>query len=114
MKTVSKIILISLLFVGVTFAQFVGPTAESEHVQAKDIAVLNNDVKVVLTGKLVKKIYEEQYLFTDASGSVEVEIDNDEFKGRKVTPEMTIKITGEVSRENRKKIVEVDHFEIVQ
>ena len=114
MQKTLKTILFSLALVGVILAQFEGPTAESEHVQAKDIAILNNDVQVILMGKLTKKIYEDQYPFVDSSGSVEVEIDSDEFKGRKVTPEVMIRIFGEVSRENRKKIVEVDHFDIVK
>ena len=57
--------------------------------------------------------HHEHYLFRDATGEILVEIDDDLFMGRTVTPQTTIRIYGEVDKEafERTKI-DVKHFDI--
>ena len=60
---------------------------------------LSDDTPVVLVGKIEKNLGHEKYLFNDASGSVIVEIDDDDWNGVNVTPADTIEIRGEVDKE---------------
>lgn len=60
---------------------------------------MRDDSFVVLEGRIEKQIKSEDYLFTDATGSIVVEIDDDDWKGVTVTPQDTVIITGEVDKE---------------
>ena len=70
-----------------------GVTTVSEALKAKD------DTLVVLTGHIEKETAKEKYLFKDATGSIIVEIDNEDWQGQNVTPADTVVIHGEVDKE---------------
>ncbi|MBQ2016909.1 MAG: NirD/YgiW/YdeI family stress tolerance protein, partial [Alphaproteobacteria bacterium] len=53
----------------------------------------------------------EKYLFEDATGSITVEIDDDEWRGQTVTPADTVKLYGEVDRGIFKTEIEIDRVE---
>lgn len=75
---------------------FSGPgLAESTVAQA---VKMSDDTPVVLVGKIEKSLGGEKYLFKDASGSVIVDIDDDDWRGLNVTPADTIIIEGEVDK----------------
>ena len=69
---------------------------------------LNDDTPVVLVGQIEKSLGDEKYLFKDASGSVTVEIDNEDWRGVTVTPKDTIVIQGEIDKDFFKTEIEVD------
>ena len=72
---------------------YTGPSAASMTVaEAKK---LGDDTPVVLIGKLEKSLGGEKYLFTDNTGSVTVEIDNDDWRGLTVNDKDTVEIRGE-------------------
>jgi uncharacterized protein (TIGR00156 family) len=60
-----------------------------------------NDSNVRLVGYLIEKLGDERYLFRDDSGTIVVEIDNDDWNGVEATAETRIEISGEVDREWR-------------
>lgn len=70
-----------------------GITTVSEALKAKD------DSLVVLRGHIEKETAKEKYLFKDATGSIIVEIDNEDWAGQTVTPQDTVVIHGEVDKE---------------
>ena len=71
---------------------FTGPSVEVITVeQAKD---LKDDTFVILRGNIKQNIY----VFTDNTGSVNIEIDEDEWNGLEVGPEDTVEIRGEVDK----------------
>ena len=80
-------------------AQFVdGKNADITNVQS----VLKNakdDQWVALEGKIIERIKGDDYRFKDATGVIEVDIDDDVFKGQKVTPDTVVRIEGEVDTE---------------
>ncbi|MBQ7127835.1 MAG: NirD/YgiW/YdeI family stress tolerance protein, partial [Alphaproteobacteria bacterium] len=41
---------------------------------------------------------DEMYLFEDSTGTIRVEIDDDELRGQTITPTDTVKLYGEVDR----------------
>ncbi len=84
---------------------FTGPTIAPTTVA--EALKLSDDTPVVLVGKIEKNLGHEKYLFKDASGSVIVEIDDDDWNGVNVTPADTIEIRGEVDKEMLKE-TEID------
>ena len=69
---------------------------------------LNDDTPVALVGQIEKSLGDEKYLFKDASGSVTVEIDNEDWRGVTVTPKDTIVIQGEIDKDFFKTEIDVD------
>ncbi|MBQ8871000.1 MAG: YgiW/YdeI family stress tolerance OB fold protein [Alphaproteobacteria bacterium] len=73
---------------------------------------MSDDMAVVLEGKIEKSLGNEEYLFTDSTGSVTVEIDDDNWRGVTVTPEDTVVIKGEVEKDMFKTEIEVDSLRL--
>ncbi|CAH0991596.1 Protein YgiW [Sinobacterium norvegicum] len=95
-------------------AQFEGPS-DQVLISVKQIEQLSDDTDVVLEGRLVKKLKNENYLFEDQSGSITVEIDDEDFKGMKVTPDNVVRIEGEVETSLTKPTtVEVDRITVIK
>lgn len=73
---------------------------------------LGDDTAVVLEGQIEKSLGKENYVFKDATGSVTIEIDDDDWKGQTVTPQDTIIIKGEVEKDMFKTEIDVDVVEL--
>jgi uncharacterized protein (TIGR00156 family) len=76
---------------------FEGPGINTTTVQ--DALKMNDDTPVVLKGKIEKSLGNEKYQFNDGTGIIVVEIDNDEWNGLTVTPDMLVQISGEIEKE---------------
>ena len=114
MKKISIAVLMGVLSIGGASAEFVGATAETAKpsagakggfvggaetiVTVKQVNEMRDDVPVIVKGHIVQRMGEDNYLFEDATGSITVEIDDDEWRGQTVTPEDTVKLYGEVDR----------------
>ena len=57
---------------------------------------------VYMQGQIVKALGDNKYAFTDKTGEIMLEIDNDEFNGVTVTAGEFIEISGEVDKEKMK------------
>lgn len=107
------------LFAGILFGlaqnaagQFVSDSASVQTVAT--VKQMNDNAWFTLEGHIVKQVREEKYIFRDQSGEIEVEIDNDKWKGRKVDPSTKIRIAGKVEKEwLRSMEVEVKRIELV-
>ena len=77
-----------------------------------DALNMGDDTAVVLEGQIEKSLGKEQYVFKDATGSVTIEIDNDDWHGLTVTPQDTGVIKGEVEKDMFKTEIEVDVIEL--
>lgn len=66
---------------------------------AKDKA---DDTIVVLQGQIVKALGHDKYQFTDETGEIILDIDEDDFNGVTVTEGEMIEITGEIDKEMMK------------
>lgn len=73
---------------------------------------LSDDTPVVLVGQIEKSLGDEKYLFKDASGTVTVEIDHDDWRGLNVTPADTVVIQGEVDKDFFKTEIDVDFISL--
>ncbi|PKH60322.1 hypothetical protein CXF83_04265 [Shewanella sp. Choline-02u-19] len=113
MKKLISILLISMLSSTVS-AEFIGTGSSSGASSVKSIASMSDDQYVTLEGYLVKQIRSEHYIFKDATGEVEVEIDHEELNGIAVTPSTKIRIAGEIDKEWTKTVVDVHHLALAQ
>lgn len=75
---------------------------------------MKDDAPVVLKGSIEKSLGHEKYLFKDASGSVTVEIDDDDWRGLTVTPADKVEIRGEVDKDFFKTEIDVDSVTLLK
>lgn len=97
-----------------TFAEFVGSGVASNLATVKSVKGMKDDTKVTLEGYIVKEIRSEHYLFKDATGEIEVEIDSEDFRSVKVTSNDKVRIVGEVDKERTLTMIDVDYIELVK
>jgi uncharacterized protein (TIGR00156 family) len=112
-KRIFMVILL-LVFVSSAYAGFTGPGATATLKTVASVNSMQDDDKITLEGYLVKEIRSEHYMFRDATGEIEVEIDNEDFRGVKATPETKIRIVGEVDKDRTSITVDVDYVEAVK
>lgn len=60
---------------------------------------LRDDTWVTLRGNIVERISDDLYVFKDASGTINVDIDHKRWNGVTVTPKDTVEIQGEVDKD---------------
>ncbi|AXY02892.1 NirD/YgiW/YdeI family stress tolerance protein [Vibrio alfacsensis] len=104
-----KLIVMSMLALvsGSALAAFTGPdTAAISTV--KDAQNAADDSYVLLTGNIVQALGDETYLFKDETGQIEVEIDNEDWRGQDVSPQDKVAIRGEVDSEWTTTQIDVD------
>lgn len=72
-----------------------------------------DDAWVSLTGKIDRQIGDEKYLFSDGTGTIVVEIDDEDWRGLSVDPNDVVVIQGEVDRELTRREIDVQHIKKV-
>lgn len=60
---------------------------------------LSDDSWVVLKGHIIKQVGRKNYIFKDATGEIQVEIDQKKWRGQSVTPDDLVEISGEVDKD---------------
>lgn len=85
---------------GTAQAQYIGP---SQAVTYKNVAeILKNpvdDIRVTLRGKIVNRLSDDMYQFTDGTGTIKVEIDEEDFAGQRVDANTQVEIWGKVDKD---------------
>ena len=93
-------------------SQFVSDSSSVHTVAA--VKEMKDNSWFTLEGHIVKQVRKERYIFRDQSGEVEVEIDDEKWKGRKVDPGTKIRISGEVEKDFLSSMdIEVKRIELV-
>ena len=79
---------------------FQGPVAQTRVNTVAEARKAWDDTPVTLTGYIVQRMPhdDDDYLFRDDTGEIVVDIDHEIFRGRTVTPQTRVRITGEVDR----------------
>ncbi|MDW2995461.1 MAG: NirD/YgiW/YdeI family stress tolerance protein [Alphaproteobacteria bacterium] len=130
MKKITISALSVLLATGAAFADFSGPDVvvdkpAEQHanpkggfvagnetiVTVKQVNEMRDDVPVIVKGHILQRMGDEKYLFEDSTGSIAVEIDDDDWRGQTVKPTDTVKLYGDVDRGIFKTEIEVDYVE---
>lgn len=107
-------LILMIAFSAGTLAEFVGPGAVSDLTTIKLASDAKDDAQVTLEGYIVKELKSEHYMFKDASGEIEIEIDHKDFRGIKVTPETKIRVVGEVDQDWNSTTIDIDYVELVK
>ncbi|MDR2434020.1 MAG: NirD/YgiW/YdeI family stress tolerance protein [Treponema sp.] len=87
-----------LAFAGSILNAQEGYTGPRVTVTVKTAKSRKDDYPVILHGKIEQYLGDEKHLFTDAAGSIVVEIDNRLWRGISVDENDTVQITGEIDR----------------
>lgn len=67
---------------------------------AQVLKMTQDDAPVQLTGKIVRQIDGDEFIFRDASGEIKIDIDDSAWQGQDVSPKDTITIFGKLDRES--------------
>ncbi len=96
------------------YGGFTGPQAAGANTVAGALKAWD-DTMVTLKGNILRQVAHEKYEFRDATGTIIVEIDDDEWYGVSVGPNDVVEIYGEVDAEiYRKNQVDVKSIRKVQ
>lgn len=95
-------------------AQFTGPGVAGQTQTVAQVRDARLGSYVTLTGNIVNHQREDYFTFRDASGEIRVEIGRNVWQGRKVGPENTVRILGEVDRGPAGRYVWVKSLDIVK
>lgn len=66
-----------------------------------------DDTPVTLVGSIIKQIDDDEYLFKDNSGTIQIEVDKKAWNGQTITPQDTIEIRGKIDKDLSKTEIEV-------
>ncbi|BBP80691.1 MULTISPECIES: NirD/YgiW/YdeI family stress tolerance protein [Pseudomonas] len=72
-----------------------------------------DDAAVVLQGQIVKRIKGDIYEFKDATGTIKVEIDDEDWPPHAIDDKAQVKLTGEVDRDLMGREIDVEFVERV-
>lgn len=102
--------LLALSFTPAAGAQsggFAGPD-NLRQVTVAEAMELPEDTDVKVRGYIVRSLGDEKYEFRDDSGTIVVEIDDDDWGGLEVTPDAHVEITGEIEEERNGNELDVE------
>jgi len=115
-----KLILLSLAtFSAACFAEKVMPmknrcdeSATNYVLNVKQALIARDDTDVSIRGYIVSSLGDEEYWFADATGRIEVEIEDHLFNGYIPSPDQLVTIVGEVEKEWLDISIEVDYLQV--
>jgi len=95
---------------------YAGPAVEASKLDVASIlANPKDDQNVVLQGKLLRKTGKEKYIFSDGTGEIVAEIDDDDFPKERIDENTNIEIVGEVDTgRTRPPEIEVDRVRVLK
>lgn len=88
---------------------YTGP-AVVEVVSVEQAKAMNDDVNVTLRGTIQQNAGDEIYIFTDNTGSINVEIDDDVWNGVQVNPQDIVEISGEIDKSGNQVEIDVEQI----
>ncbi len=108
---------------GAAYGQYIGPsdvkTSPKSSYSPSNVAVIKanakDEQKISLEGRITRKLDAEKYMFSDGTGEIRIEIDDDEFPKTPINAETKVKIEGEVDIHNSKNAdIDVDRLTILK
>jgi len=94
---------------------YTGPGAVVRVTTVAEAMKAADDTPAVLTGYITQRLRKKHYEFKDDSGTIQVEIDNDEWPAQPISETTQVRLYGEVEHKKRGgREIDVDRVEIVQ
>lgn len=94
-----------------TAGGYTGPGAIAPITQVSAALEAADDTPVVLEGRLLRQLRDEHYEFADQSGSIEVEIDDEDLPAQPIDQNSRVRLYGEVDRDLSGRSIDVDRVE---
>lgn len=91
-----------------TAGGYTGPS--TGQVKISEVTNFRDDTPVYLEGKIVSSLGNERYEFTDGSGTIIVDIDNEDWMGLSVGPKDKVGVWGEVDKDWNSIEIDVDRI----
>lgn len=114
MKRTALALLALSLFGSTAFAAgYTGPGATSPVGNVSAALEAADDTRVVLEGQIVKRLQDERYEFKDATGTIQVEIDDEDWPNQTVSETAKVRLTGEVDKDFNGREIDVDRVELI-
>ncbi|WP_109077171.1 YgiW/YdeI family stress tolerance OB fold protein [Aggregatibacter kilianii] len=79
--------------------------------KVSDANTWKDDQYIILQGNIVKQVGKEDFIFKDASGEIQVEIERKAWHGQDISPSDEVKLYGEVDKSWDKTEVDIDRVE---
>ncbi|MFP6797861.1 MAG: NirD/YgiW/YdeI family stress tolerance protein [Pseudomonas sp.] len=115
MKRFTLALLLAPLFSTAAMATgYTGPGAATQVTTVAAALDAADDTPAVLQGQIVKRLQEELYEFKDASGTINVEIDDEHWPAQAISETAVVKISGEVDRDLTSREIDVEYLELVK
>jgi uncharacterized protein (TIGR00156 family) len=114
MKYSSLALLATLFSATAMAAGYTGPSAVVQVTTVVQALSAADDTPVVLQGQIVKRLQDDLYEFKDATGTMPVEIDNEDWPAQAISEQSTVKLTGEVDKDLTSREIDVDVVELVK
>lgn len=111
MKKLSLLTLLTATIISTqTFAQETPanttPQTSPQAITIMEAMSMPDDSTVILEGTITSKLGDETYVFTDSTGNINIEIDDEEWNGISPQTDEVIMIQGEVDKDGN--LVEID------
>jgi uncharacterized protein (TIGR00156 family) len=108
------LLLVPLFSTAAMAAGYTGPGATTQVTTVAAALDAADDTPVVLEGQIVKRLQDELYEFKDASGTINVEIDDEHWPAQAISETAKVKISGEVDRDLTSREIDVEHLELLK
>ncbi|MBT8767806.1 NirD/YgiW/YdeI family stress tolerance protein [Metapseudomonas boanensis] len=102
-----------LFSTAVLASSYTGPGAAAQISTVAAALEAADDAPVVLQGQIVRRLKGDIYEFKDVSGTIKVEIDDEDWPPQAIDDKATVKLTGEVDRDLMGREVDVEFVERV-
>ncbi|TQE41814.1 YgiW/YdeI family stress tolerance OB fold protein [Aggregatibacter actinomycetemcomitans] len=79
--------------------------------KASEAGSWQDDQYIILQGNIVKQVGKDGFIFKDASGEIQVEIERKAWRGQDVSPSDEVKLYGEVDKSWNKTEVDIERVE---
>ncbi|WP_233138821.1 YgiW/YdeI family stress tolerance OB fold protein [Aggregatibacter actinomycetemcomitans] len=79
--------------------------------KASEAGSWQDDQYIILQGNIVKQVGKADFIFKDASGEIQVEIERKAWRGQDVSPSDEVKLYGEVDKSWNKTEVDIERVE---
>ena len=116
MKKVFVALVLVIMLMPNAYATGMGGFYDANYVgvTVKEVKNMPDEAYVSLKGNIVKRLTVDEYLFSDKTGSIIVEIDDEEWAGQMVKPNDMIEVTGEIDKNYRNTKVDVESLRILK
>ncbi|MDF0606842.1 NirD/YgiW/YdeI family stress tolerance protein [Neisseriaceae bacterium TC5R-5] len=114
MKISSLLIIAATALPISSYAAFEGPGSTSPITTVTEAKKASDDTKITLEGNIVRQVSHDTYVFSDKTGSINIEIDDEDLPAEKFNANTKVKITGEIDKNLSGNKIDVKHIEIMR